>query len=365
MHPTTPDYPLDLDSKPDSARCLARIEAWFNQAVLDRPPIRFYHHNVEYEGGAALDPARWATLRDRWFDVEYQVEAFERSIAGRTFHAETFPVFWPNLGPNVYSAFYGGELEFAEVTSWYAPLITDLEDLSVLAPDPLTSVYFRKLDELTRAALERCAGKYLVGYSDLHPSLDCVAAWRGIPALCMDLATAPDKLEPLLERSVRDFHRIFDHFDRLLKARGLPSVTWLGIPSLGKLHIPNCDVAAMISTRHFARCSLPLLRREVAGMTRNIYHVDGKGVAQHLDLLLAMPDIHAIQWVQGLGLDQPILQWVPLLRRIQAAGKSIVVDLQLNELEGFIAAVEPEGVFLCLGVEEGQEPEVIKRLEQW
>jgi len=27
--------------------------------------------------------------------------------------------------------------------------------------------------------------------------------------------------------------------------------------------------------------------------------------------------------------------------------------------------VEPEGVFLCLGVEEGQEPEVIKRLEQW
>jgi hypothetical protein len=58
MHPTTPDYPFDLDSKPDSARCLARIEAWFEQAVLDRPPIRFYHHNVEYEGGAAFDPAR-------------------------------------------------------------------------------------------------------------------------------------------------------------------------------------------------------------------------------------------------------------------------------------------------------------------
>ena len=71
MHPTTPDYPFDLDSKPDSARCLARIEAWFKQAVLDRPPIRFYHHNVEYEGGAALDPevARPFGDPDRGSDV--------------------------------------------------------------------------------------------------------------------------------------------------------------------------------------------------------------------------------------------------------------------------------------------------------
>ena len=48
----------------------------------------------------------------------------------RVFHAETFPVFFPNLGPSVYSAFYAGRLEFAEVTSWYEPVLADLDDLS-------------------------------------------------------------------------------------------------------------------------------------------------------------------------------------------------------------------------------------------
>jgi len=297
--------------------------------------------------------------------VEYQIASFERSLAGRTFYAETFPVFWPNLGPNVYSAFYAGRLEFAEVTSWYEPVVTDLSDLSGLARDPFQSVYFHKLDELTRAALERCADRYLVGYTDIHPSLDCVAAWRGITELCLDMATEPERLQPLLELSVRDFHRVFHHFDALLKARGLPSVTWLGIPSFGTLHIPSCDVSAMISPKHFAEFSLPLLRREVAGMTRNIYHVDGRGVAQHLDLLLAMPEIHAIQWVQGLGKDQPILQWVPLLQRIQAAGKSVIIDLQPDELEPFIAAMKPEGVFLCLAIEAGLESEIMRRVPRW
>ena len=32
---------------------------------------------------------------------------FLKSIEGRRFHGETFPVFFPNLGPDVYAAFYG------------------------------------------------------------------------------------------------------------------------------------------------------------------------------------------------------------------------------------------------------------------
>lgn len=356
---------MELSTKPDFERCLERIDAWFAQEVLDRPPVRFYHHNVEYEAGTALDTRRWADLQQRWFDVEYQVEAFERSIAGHVFHAETFPVFWPNLGPSVYAAFYGGRLLFAEVTSWFEPMISDLDDLSPLAHDPFESDYFRKLEELTLCALERCGDRYLVGYTDVHPSVDCVAAWRGITDMCLDMASAPERLQPLLELSVRDFHAVFDHFNGLVQQQGLPSITWLGIPSFGRLHIPSCDVSAMISTKHFAEFSLPLLRREIVGMTRNIYHLDGRGVAQHLDVLLDMPEIHAIQWVQGLGKDEPILQWVPLLKRIQAAGKSVIVDLQPAELDEFMAAIKPEGIFICISVAPGQESEILRRVEGW
>lgn len=352
-------------SKPDAEQCLRRIEAWFHQEILDRPPVRFYHHNIEFEGGEKLDTSRWTSLEERWFDAAYQVESFEKSIAGRQFHGETFPVFWPNLGPNVYSAFYGGELQFAEVTSWYEPVVTDLEDLSRLSGDFRSNLFFRKIEEITRVALEKCDGRYWVGYSDFHPSLDCVAAWRGTTALFEDMACEPERLQPLLDLSIRDFHEIFDHFDGILKSAGHPSVTWLGIPSYpGRLHIPSCDVSCMISTPHFQEFSLPLLKREFPGMDWNIYHVDGPGVARHLDALLELPEIHAIQWVQGLVDDQPILQWVPLIQKVQAAGKSIIVDLTLGELEEFCRRVKPEGIFLCLDAK-GEEARVLEFLSKW
>jgi len=81
-------------------------------------------------------------------------------------------------------------------------------------------------------------------------------------------------------------------------------------------------------------------------MTHNVFHLDGKGVAKNIDRLLELPEIQAIQWVQGMGTDTPIMQWIPLLKRIRAAGKSIVVDLALTELEDFIAAMPREGVLL-------------------
>jgi len=359
--------PLILPTcKPDAQKCLDRIDAWFCQEIIDRPPVRFYHHNIEYENAQQLDTGRWATLEDRWFDAEYQIDAFEASIAGRTFHGETFPVFWPNLGPNVYSAFYGGRLDFAEVTSWYEPVVETPEDLGALGEDFRGNRYFRKLEEMTRLALERCGGRYWVGYSDFHPSLDCVAAWRGPTALLEDMMAEPESLAPLSRLAVRDFHAIFDHFDAMAKAAGHPSITWLGIPSYpGKLHIPSCDLSSMISTPLFEEFSLPSLKHECEGMHHNIYHVDGPGVARHLDVLLAMPEIHAIQWVQGMTTDTPILQWVPLIRRVQAAGKSIVVDLQLAELEEFMSRVRPEGIFLCVDVPEGSEKDVLKKLQRW
>jgi len=86
---------------------------------------------------------------------------------------------------------------------------------------------------------------------------------------------------------------------------------------------------------------------------------------RHLDTLLALPEIHAIQWVQGVGTDQPILQWLEVIKKIQAAGKGVVVDLQLDELEPFIDAMKPQGLFLCLAAEESVQPDILKRLMKW
>ena len=44
----------------------------------------------------------------------------------------------------------------------------------------------------------------------------------------------------------------------------------------------------------------------------------------------------------------------------------MIVDLQKQELEPFIAQVEPEGLFLWIATEnEAEELAIIKRLEKW
>jgi hypothetical protein len=102
---------VELEGKLDVEKALQRIEAWFNHEKLDRHPVRFAQHNAEYSGSPSLAGRWWPSLKARWFDAEFQVDFFLESIRGRTFYGETFPVFWPNLGPNVYAAFHGLELD--------------------------------------------------------------------------------------------------------------------------------------------------------------------------------------------------------------------------------------------------------------
>jgi hypothetical protein len=287
-----------------------------------------------------------------------------KSIENKTFRGETFPVFWPNLGPVAYAGFYGGELEFGEVTSWSRPIVADLPDIDHVKLDP-NNEYFRKLEGLTRCALDKCEGKFMVGYTDLHPGADCAAAWRGTQQLCLDLYDQPEAVRRLIELAIADFQQVFDHFDAMLKAKKQLSVSWMGIPSFGKMHIPSCDFSALISTDFFVEFCLPVLQREVKPMTHNIFHMDGKGVAKHLDIVSQVPEIHAIQWVQGVGADLPILQWIPLIKRIQTV-KPVIVDLRKEELQPFMEAMDPEGLFLWIAADsEEEELAILKLVEKW
>jgi hypothetical protein len=358
-------WTLEIEGMPHFDMAMQRVYAWYQCEVLDRAPIRFMAHNEFLDADvndADLSPEQ---RRARWFDVEYQVDLFVRSIEGRTFLGETFPVYWPNLGPNVYAAFYGVELKFGEVTSWSEPIVHDWDDLDNLQLD-LNNVYFARIEALTQHALERCEGKFLVGYTDLHPGLDCAAAWRGMDRLCIDMIENPGQVKRLAELAIADFERVYDHFDAILKAHRQPSSSWMGIPSFGRMHIPSCDFAALISPQSFKEYGLPILEREVETMTHNIFHVDGKGVARHLDSILSVPEVHAIQWVQGVGDDLPVMQWVPFIKEIQARGVPVIVDLNRNELHDFMQEMDPEGLFLWVATEsEEEELTLLKKVETW
>ncbi len=359
---------LELAGMPQAAKSMERIAAWFDHAIIDRPPLRFSRHNEQYENAQPFQPStRWPTLRERWMDSEYQVDTFLESIAGKTFDGDTFPYFWPNLGPEVWAAFYGMELEFGEVTSWSKPNIHNLEEFEDFAGLVVeqSNAYLHKIREMTRLALEKCRGKALVGTTSWGPGIDCVAAWLEPQELAVNLLLNPDKVKRLLDISLEPFQALYEEIYQAAARAGCPSIGWMAIPCWEKGHIVQADFANMISPEQFDEFCLPWIKREIAPMEKVIFHLDGKGVARHLDRLLELEGIDAIQWVQGVGDDEPILQWVPLIKKIQKAGKSLVLDIKASELEGIISELDPEGLFLFVSTTPDSHQAILERVGRW
>ena len=358
---TSPEF--NLTSKPDINECLERVYAWYEQKIIDRPPVRFHHHNIEYERHRTVS-GPWATEEDRWLDVDFQIRTFVESLEGTEFKGETFPVYWPNISAVAYNLFLGQLAVFDDVTAWTHPCIDDLDNLPELKVRR-DNRFFRAVDEMTDKALEIADGKFLVGYTDMYAGIDCTTGLRGTEHTCFDLLTHPEQIKRLIDRAFAEYPDVYRHFDSVLKAHGQPSVTWMNLPSFGTFNVLACDFATNIGTEHFDEFCMPVIRREAELFTHNVFHTDGPGVARHIDSILTLPNLAAVQWVQGYGVDAPIMQWVPLIEKIQRAGKSVIVDLGLDEIEEFVTKVDPTGIMLWVPAEPKDQPGVLDRVKKW
>ncbi len=354
---------FNLTSKPDINECLERIYAWYEQKIIDRPPVRFHHHNIEYERHRTVS-GPWATEEERWLDVDFQIKTFVDSLEGMEFKGETFPVYWPNISAVAYNLFLGQSAKFDDVTAWTHPCIDDLDNLPEIKVQK-ENRFFRAVDEMTDKALEIADGKFLVGYTDMYAGIDCVAGLRDMGQMCMDILMAPDKLKALIDQVWAEYLEVYEHFDRKLKAGGQLSVTWMNLPWPERFNVLACDFATLVSPEHFDEFCLPIIRKEAECFDCNVFHLDGPGVGKNIDSVLTLPNLKAVQWVQGYGDDAPIMQWLPLIRKIQAAGKSVIVDLKLDELDEFISKTDPTGVMLWIPAKPEDQDAVLQRVKQW
>jgi hypothetical protein len=146
------------------------------------------------------------------------------------------------------------------------------------------------------------------------------------------------------------------------------SYNYCGLWSPARTMAFDCDVSCMLSPRQFEELFLPPLVQTMRTVDHRIYHLDGVVALQHLDALLALPELHAIQWLPGAGKERTILDWVPVIRRIQRAGKNALVYAEAHEIPALLGEVSARG--LCIGTTCASEQEardllaVVKRLSR-
>ena len=335
-----------FELKPDFETVAARYEAWWEGAIVDRPLV-----SITYpvpEGHRVPVPEKvHASERERWMDTEHIVERAEAGLRNTVYYADALPVTIPNLGPEVFSAFYGCEMEYTDRTGWSSPILEDLseESLASLRLDR-EGFYFEKIVELGDALAEAGKGTFIVGYTDLHAGGDAVAALREPMALAFDMVEQPDRVKAFCDRVAADFLEVYDFFHERFSAAGMPSTTWCSATCRGKFHVPSNDFSCMISAPMFEEVFLPGIRRECSHMDRCIYHLDGPGALQHLDALLDTPEIDAIQWVPGAGRDY-WADWIDVYQRIQERGKALqILSVPAGDIGLLRQSLRPEGVWV-------------------
>jgi len=333
--------------KPDYERTKQRIDAFWERELLDRPVVQFGLAKPPEER-VPLPISHHADPAARWLDTEYQTELRTASLVNRDYLGDTLPIAYPNLGPEIFASFYGCPLHYGDYgTSWSEPILEDWSQAGQLQLN-WSSPTMCKLDEMTDALLEVAKDKFIVGMADWHPGGDCIAAFRDPQNLAIDMLTHLDEVKVLLDRLEVDYLAVYDKYYHKLRAADHPITTWLPLISESRYYVPSNDFSIMISSEMFDEVFLPGIQRECQFLDRSIYHLDGPGALRHLDSLLSIPALDALQWVPGAG-NEGFHKWVHVYQRAQAAGKGVQVICSVDELDLVMDTLDPRGLFLSVG----------------
>ena len=105
-----------------------------------------------------------------------------------------------------------------------------------------------------------------------------------------------------------------------------------------------------------------------AFLDRSMFHLDGEEATHSLDVLLDMDDLDAIQFQQGsscygIGKIQPppIAPFIPMLKRIQEAGKGVYISIPLEEVELVMRELSSKRLFIGLSADSEQEAKDVEK----
>ncbi len=294
-----------------------------------------------------------ASLRDRYCSAAYRTAENHRYLAGNAFPAEIFPLAAVDLGPGSLALWCGSEPGFTEDTVWFHSCIEDVPEPERLPPlrfDP-AHPWWRVTEDLIRAGVERGRGRYLVGCPDLIENLDTLSSLRGGQTVCLDLIERPAwvraKIDEINQVWFEAYQRIYDLIRTYDGWSAFNAFYVLGPGKTAKL---QCDSSAMLSPAMFREFVVPGLTEQCEWLDCSLYHLDGTQAMGHLDALMGIEALDAIEWTPQAGLEgggHP--RWYDLYRRILAGGKCVqVVGIEPAEVPPLLDAIGRDGVYLLV-----------------
>ena len=321
-----------------------RMDAFWAKDYIDRCclSIRLYNQAKE---PLVLPKADYSAEEGRT-DADYLFRVAEHGIKSTVYLAEALPVVFPDFGVAAHAMYFGAKPDYTSGTVWFDPVI-DEPDISRLVYDAgAADKHARVIGELAG----RAEGLFMVAGTDNCGIIDALVNLRGNDALLLDMIDAPEFVEAARDKITEVWKQTQRRFYEISKASngGGSSHAWMQTWARGMHGQLQCDFCVMISPEHFERFIMPELEATTGFYDNSTYHFDGQEQIRHLNMLLSLKNLDNIQWTPVAG--QPrTSNFIHVLKKIQAAGKGLVLVPELDEVPVLLRELSHKGLMICLG----------------
>ena len=305
-------------------------------------------------------PKPYRDLNQRWFDPEWRAEYLDWYVAHSSLMADMLPVANTQLGPGSLAAILGGVFEGGEDTIWIHPDPNYTDDIKFNPNHPNYLLH----KDLLRTCKKKAQGHYYVGMPDLMEGMDVLAAIKGTDKVLLDTVMQPEVLEHQMQQINDIYFKVFDELYDIIREGDEMAFCYFSSWAPGKMSKLQSDISTMISVDDYRRFVQPFIREQCQKIDYTLYHLDGVGAMHHLDALLEIKELNAIQWTPGVGEPQGgSPKWYDLYKKILAGGKSIMACwVTLDELRPLLDNIGGDGVHLEMDFHNEREVEQAMRI---
>lgn len=325
-------YFLMSSYKEDLNEAKERLKAWWDHEIIDRPCIAYYYFlskkgnlRIEYVTEYFGEP--WY-LAQNWDKIDDFFDIFKETLNNIWFGGEAIPRFFPNYGPGIMASVLGVTPKFQSNTVWFHRETSVEEIIPYLESVKLNknNEWYARLLRITEYVAKQAGKEFSVSITDLGGVLDILSSFLGPTNIILTMKRQPEIIDACRSIILEKLLKVYDDLQTIIEQYVDGSNSWMPIWCHKRWYPIQSDFSAMLSPKYFKRFVLPDIIAQAESMDYAIYHLDGPGQLIHLDDLLISP-ITGIQWVPGAReRSSDPDKWLPIYKKIQTAGKNIVVD---------------------------------------
>ena len=320
--------------------------------IARRPEVEQYSDGTPVEGGYLdqicqgkyynmPEELKWKDMEDKYQNPQRIVDRYRYFCETHAFLGESFPNLNIDFGPGSLASYLGSEIGFKEDTVWFNKCLDSWDGVPKLTFDP-ENKWFKKHIQLAKDCQALAGDDFYVDMPDLMENIDVLASLRGAQDILFDLLDEPEMIGERIQEVTDIYYEYYDRFYDIIKdEEGGNAYTVFQIWGPGRTVKLQCDFSAMMSPEDFRKYIQPSLRSQSENVDHVLYHLDGPAAIKHMDALMEIEGIDALQWTSGdAGPDGTLPDWDVIYDKAIAAGKSIWVKVYSGEFEDWIRNVD-------------------------